>query len=103
MPENDQRAVRSRLSLPLIERVKLEPRLDGLELVVTGGESDKDARPLYDWVLDIREQCVRKQFDFAFRQCGTHFMKDGRQYKLQATNRNLEGKNEISNCNNFRM
>ena len=41
MPENDQRTVRSRLSLPLIERVKLEPRLDGVELVVVGGESDK--------------------------------------------------------------
>ena len=69
---------------PLIERVNLEPYLDGVELVVVGGESDKDARPLdYDWVLDIREQCIRKQVDFEFRQCGTHFIKDGRQYKLQ--------------------
>ncbi len=48
------------------------------------GESDRDARPLdYDWVLDIREQCIRKQVNFEFRQCGTHFIKDGRQYKLQ--------------------
>lgn len=46
---------------PLIEHVNLEPYLDGVELVVVGGESDKDARPLdYDWVLDIREQCIRK-------------------------------------------
>ena len=69
---------------PLIERVNLEPYLDGVELVVVGGESDKDARPLdYNWVLDIREQCIRKQVNFEFRQCGTHFIKDGRQYKLQ--------------------
>lgn len=69
---------------PLIERVNLEPYLDGVELVVVGGESDKDARPLdYDWVIDIREQCIRKQVDFEFRQCGTYFIKDGRQYKLQ--------------------
>ena len=69
---------------PLIERVNLEPYLDGVELVVVGGESDKEARPLdYDWVLDIREQCIRKHVDFEFRQCGTHFIKDGRQYKLQ--------------------
>ena len=69
---------------PLIERVNLEPYLDGVELVVVGGESDRDARPLdYDWVLDIREQCIRKQVDFEFRQCGTYFIKDGRQYKLQ--------------------
>ena len=69
---------------PLIERVNLEPYLDGVELVVVGGESDRDARPLdYDWVLDIREQCIRKQVDFEFRQCGTYFIKDDRQYKLQ--------------------
>ena len=58
--------------------------MDDVELVVVGGESDREARPLdYDWVLDIREQCIRKQVDFEFRQCGTHFIKDGRQYKLQ--------------------
>lgn len=69
---------------PLIERVDLEPYLDGVELVVVGGESDRNARPLdYDWVLDIREQCIRKRVNFEFRQCGTHFIKDGRQYKLQ--------------------
>ena len=55
-----------------------------MELVLVGGESDRDARPLnYDWVLDIREQCIRKQVNFEFRQCETHFIKDGRQYKLQ--------------------
>ena len=69
---------------PLIERVNLEPYLDGVELVVVGGESDRDAQPLdYDWVLDIREQCIRKQVNFEFRQCGTHFIKAGKLYKLQ--------------------
>lgn len=69
---------------PLLERVELEPYLDGVELVVAGGESDRDARQLdYAWVLDLREQCIRKQVNFEFRQCGTHFIKDGRQYKLQ--------------------
>ena len=69
---------------PLLERVNLEPYLNGVELVVVGGESDREARPLdYDWVLDIREQCIRRHVDFEFRQCGTHFIKDGRQYKLQ--------------------
>ena len=37
----------------------------------------------YDWVLSLREQCVRKQVPFEFRQCGTHFIKDGREYTLQ--------------------
>ena len=52
-------------------------------MVVVGGESDKDARPLnYDWVLSIREQCINKDVHFEFRQCGTHFIKDGKEYML---------------------
>ena len=69
---------------PLLEPIHIEPYLEGVELVVVGGESDYYARPLdYSWVLDIRQQCIRKQVSFEFRQCGTHFVKDGRQYKLQ--------------------
>lgn len=69
---------------PLLEPIYMEPYLDGVELVVVGGESDLYARPLdYAWVLDIRGQCIRKQVAFEFRQCGTHFIKDGKPYKLQ--------------------
>ncbi|MBQ7782811.1 MAG: DUF5131 family protein [Oscillospiraceae bacterium] len=69
---------------PLIEGIDIEKYLDDIELVVVGGESDKNARPLdYSWVLDIREQCIRKNVSFEFRQCGTYFIKDGKQYKLQ--------------------
>ncbi|QUI25344.1 DUF5131 family protein [Vallitalea pronyensis] len=68
---------------PLIERVDVEKYLSNVELVVVGGESDRHARPLdYDWVLDIREQCIRKNVHFEFRQCGSHFIKDGKRYKL---------------------
>ena len=69
---------------PLIERIDIEKYLDNIELVVVGGESDINARSLdYSWVLDIREQCIRKNINFEFRQCGTHFIKDGKIYKLQ--------------------
>jgi len=69
---------------PLLEGIQLEPYLPGIELVVVGGESDSRARPLdYDWVLDIRAQCIRQNVSFEFRQCGTHFIKDGTGYKLQ--------------------
>lgn len=68
---------------PLLERIDIEKYLDGIELVVVGGESDYYARPLdYDWVLDIREQCIRQNVSFEFRQCGTHFIKDGKKYTL---------------------
>ncbi len=68
---------------PLIERINIAAYLDGIELVVVGGESDINARPLdYEWVLDIREQCVSRNVHFEFRQCGTHFVKDGKQYTV---------------------
>lgn len=68
---------------PLIGAIDMEKHLDGVELVVVGGESDPNARPMnYDWVLSIREQCRRKNVDFEFRQCGTFTIKDGQQYKI---------------------
>lgn len=68
---------------PLIEEVNIEKYLDNVELVVVGGESDRSARPLYyNWVLSIREQCIAKGVRFEFRQCGTHFVKDGKEYLL---------------------
>lgn len=69
---------------PLLDKIEIEKYLDNIELVVVGGESDRNARPLnYEWVLNIREQCIRKNVNFEFRQCGTHFIKDNKQYKLQ--------------------
>jgi len=69
---------------PLLEQIRIEPYLDDIELVVAGGESDRDARPFdYAWALDLRAQCVRKNVSFQFRQCGTNFIKDGRTYHLQ--------------------
>lgn len=69
---------------PMISPMQIEQYLEGVELVVAGGESDRYARPMdYDWVLDLRQQCIRKGVPFEFRQCGTHFIKDGKAYTLQ--------------------
>lgn len=69
---------------PLIENIQIEEYLDGIESVTVGGEYDTNGRPLYyDWVLNIREQCIRKNVDFDFRQCATNFVKDGKTYKLR--------------------
>ena len=68
----------------MISAINLERFLSGVELVVAGGESDRYARPMhYDWVLSLHEQCIRQNVSFEFRQCGTHFIKDGREYKMQ--------------------
>ena len=69
---------------PLISQMDIEQYLYGVELVVVGGESDRFARPLhYDWVLKVRESCIRKGVAFEFRQLGTHFIKDGKEYTIQ--------------------
>lgn len=69
---------------PLLENINIEKYLDDIELVVVGCESDYNARPLnYDWVLNIRKQCINKDVNFEFRQCGTHFIKDGKEYTLK--------------------
>lgn len=69
---------------PLLENINIEKYLDDIELVVVGGESDINARPLdFDWVLNLREQCIRNNVNFEFRQCGTYFIKDRKQYKLK--------------------
>lgn len=69
---------------PLIGSIDLAAYLAGIDLVVVGGESDPNARPLdYQWVLDIRRQCIEHNVSFEFRQCGTHFIKDGKNYTLK--------------------
>lgn len=68
---------------PLLEKINIEQYLDNIELVVVGGESDYNARQLsYDWVLNLRNQCKTRNMHFQFRQCGTHFIKDNKEYTL---------------------
>lgn len=71
---------------PLLENIDVEKYLNDIELVVVGGESDYNARVLnYDWVLNIRKQCIKKNVNFEFRQCGTHFIKDGKRYIIKTS------------------
>ncbi len=83
---------------PLLEEINIEKYLENIKLVVVGGESDRNARPLnYDWVLNIREQCIRQNVKFNFRQCGTHFIKDGKKYKIPT--RKLTSQAQKANIN----
>ena len=67
----------------MLEKMDISLHLKGIESVDVGGESDRNARPLdFDWVLDIRRQCIDAGVKFNFRQCGSHFIKDGKMYNL---------------------
>jgi len=70
---------------PMLEKIDLSDYLDdGIEEVSVGGESGLDARICrYEWVLDIRRQCVEKGIRFVFHQTGAHFVKDGKLYNIK--------------------
>jgi len=55
-----------------------------VEQVAVGGESGNEARPChFDWVTDIRRQCVEAGVPFRFRQTGARLIKDGKTYRIQ--------------------
>ena len=70
---------------PLLEHMDLSDYLGPwTEGVVVGGESGMNARICdYDWVLDIRRQCVEAGVPFTFKQTGYRFKKEGRLYKIE--------------------
>lgn len=70
---------------PLLGRINLFSWLDeSIEEVTVGGESGSEARPChYDWVLDIRNQCIAKNISFNFKQTGSRFIKDKRLYRIE--------------------
>ena len=50
--------------------------LRGIDWVIVGGESGPGARPMNpDWVRDIRDQCIRANVPFFFKQWGGQFKK----------------------------
>jgi protein gp37 len=62
---------------PLLESIDLSAYLHGIEHVTVSGESGRDARECdYDWVLDIREQCVKANATFWFKGTGASFKRD---------------------------
>jgi len=68
---------------PMLEAVDFKGNLDGIDSVTIGGESGRDARPCrYEWILDIRQQCMEAGISFHFMQTGGNFIKDGKQYRL---------------------
>lgn len=74
---------------PLLGEVDIEKYLKSGQIlhVTCGGESGPNARICnYDWILSIREQCVKYGVSFYFKQTGAKFMKDGKVYKIERKN-----------------
>ena len=75
---------RSIIAAPLLERLDLSAYLGGgIDEVSVSGESGLDARVCdYDWVLDLRSQCIEKNVPFSFHQTGARLQKGGRLYRV---------------------
>lgn len=69
---------------PLLEPIDLSSYLSKqIQEVSVGGESGTEARPCdFDWVLDLRDQCIAHHIPFRFHQTGARLIKDGRLYRI---------------------
>lgn len=67
---------------PLLEGIDLTKYLTPeIEVVSVGGESGSEARICnYEWILDIRNQCIAANVSFDFHQTGAKLLKDGKIY-----------------------
>ena len=77
---------------PLLESLPCI-KLKSIDWVIVGGESGPKSRPMQkQWVLSLRDQCIRKQVPFFFKQWG-----GPRKYK---TGRLLDGRtwDELPTC-----
>jgi len=55
-----------------------------LEQVICGGENYDGARPCnFNWIKNLRQECVMTDTTFCFIETGTTFIKDGKTYHLR--------------------
>jgi protein gp37 len=75
---------RSIIVAPILGKIDLTPFLDPcIEEVSVSGESGTNARVCdFEWVLDIRRQCMEQNIPFSFHQTGANFLKDGKSYRI---------------------
>ena len=78
---------------PLLEAIDLTQYLHGVGHVTVGGETGREARMCdYDWVLNIREQCVKADVTFWFKNTGSLFKRDGVVEKINPFKQNSVAK-----------
>lgn len=78
---------------PLLGAIDISPYLDGIEHVTVGGETSREARICnYDWILNIREQCVKAGITFWFKNTGSLFEKNGTIKKINPFKQNSMAK-----------
>ena len=85
---------KSIIAAPLLGPLDLRSYLDSsISEVSTGGESGAAARVLdFEWVLDIRRQCIDAGVEFHFHQTGARLLKEGRLYRIPRCHQHEQAK-----------
>ena len=74
---------------PMLEEIKIDKYLETglIEQVTCGGESGDNARVCdFNWIKEVRRECIRTNIKFYFKQTGAFFKKDGQIYKIDRKN-----------------
>lgn len=74
------------ISEPMLGEIHIGKYLETglIEHVTCGGESGPNARSCnYEWILAVREECIRYGVSFFFKQTGALFVKDGKTYHVE--------------------
>lgn len=79
---------------PLLGSIDLRSYLkEGIDEVVVGGESGRFARVCdYNWVLDIKNQCVDANVNFVYYQTGAKLLKDNKLYYIKRKYQHIQAK-----------
>lgn len=80
---------------PMLESIDIEKYLESgcIDAVTCGGEKGSNARVCnYDWILFAREQCVRHNVEFHFRQTGSRFVMNDRLYQIASNEQSIQAK-----------
>lgn len=78
---------------PLLSAVDFSPYLNGIDHVTVGGETGREARVCdYDWILAIREQCVKAGISFWFKNTGSFLRYNGNVQKINPFKQNSVAK-----------
>ena len=79
---------------PILESIDLTPFLNkNIESVAVGGESGKFSRVChFDWILNIRSQCINSNVPFLFHQTGSKFLKDNKIYHIPRKFHHMQAK-----------
>lgn len=71
----------------------------GLDWVIVGGESGKNARPMHpEWAREIRDQCLQADVPFLFKQWGAWVEVDGNELPDRFTDPECDQFRCISSC-----